>query len=182
MQSLMQFKAIEPQDASLVEALFVRVFAASEGPMEGARVGRLAEQLAACTAGEYVCGFAAVKRDQVIGAVFFSRLTFDAPLDAYILSPLAVDCDHQRAGVGRALIAHGLVELARRGVRLVVTYGDPAYYCKAGFRSISSDVIQPPHKLTQPHGWLGQPLTDEPLQAFAGQCSCVKALDDPAYW
>lgn len=178
----MPFPSLKPENASEIEALFDSVFSESAGPAEGALIGGLAKQLAFCIHDGDVCGFSAVERDQLIGAVFFSRLTFDNPLDAYILAPMAVDCDHQGAGVGKALITHGLHELAGRGVRLVVTYGDPAFYAKVGFRPISPYVIQPPYELSQPEGWLGQSLGGESLQALAGRCSCVKALRNQAYW
>jgi predicted N-acetyltransferase YhbS len=85
-------------------------------------------------------------------------------------------------GIGQNLIDHGLKELKRRGARIVITYGDPAFYSKVGFRPISEDVIRAPFKLSQPEGWLGQSLTDDSIEAIPGPCSCVKALDNPAYW
>jgi predicted N-acetyltransferase YhbS len=109
-------------------------------------------------------------------------LTFEHDINVFILAPVAVHADHQGMGIGRALITHGLRELEKHGVRFVTTYGDPSFYSKVGFRSISPKAIEPPLPLSQPEGWLGQSLTDEPVETISGHCTCVKALDNPVYW
>lgn len=178
----MEFRPLEPNDALVIEALFVSVFSESADEQEGGLVGGLAKKLVACTGGRDVYGFAAVKQDRIVGAICFSRLTFDEPLDAFILAPVAVHGGHQRTGIGQSLIAHGLRQMARHGVSFVVTYGDPAFYMKVGFHPLSTDVVQPPYKLSQPEGWLGQSLSHDSLISMHGRCSCVEALDDPTYW
>jgi len=179
----MNIRALQQEDAVVIEVLFRCVFAESESAEEGALVGGLVRDLVASIDGDDVCGFGAVQGGQIVGGIFFSRLTFDPPRDAFLLSPVAVHSDHQRKGIGQALITHGLRELAGRGVRFVATYGDPAYYSKVGFEPVSADVIRPPHKLSQPAGWLGQSLAnDEPLASVSGQCACVQAFDNPALW
>lgn len=85
-------------------------------------------------------------------------------------------------GIGQGLINHDLRELKRRGVEIVTTYGDPSFYSKVGFRPLSQGVIRAPHELTQPEGWLGQSLAGDSINTVLGRCSCVDALDDPAYW
>jgi predicted N-acetyltransferase YhbS len=181
-KSIMQFVSLTPDNAAEIEAFFVSVFSASEGEAEGVLIGKLAKQLAADLDDKEVLGFAALDQKQMIGAVYFSRLTFNQPTDAFILAPMGVATAHQGTGVGQGLIRHGLEELSAMGSRLVMTYGDPAFYNKVGFRTISPDVIRPPYPLSQPAGWLGQPLADQPLQAFSGHASCAKPLDDPVYW
>lgn len=178
----MEFRALEPYEGSALEELFVAVFSSSYDEQEGALVGRLVKALIGGTDSEHLYGFSAVDQRRIVGAILFSRLTFDRPLEAFILAPVAVRGDHQGLGVGQALISHGLREMAREGVDFVVTYGDPAFYSKVGFRPISQDVVRPPHELSQPEGWLGQSLSDIALETVSGRCSCVKALDDPAYW
>jgi predicted N-acetyltransferase YhbS len=179
---MMQFLSLTPDSAPEIEAFFVSVFSASEGPAEGELIGKLVKQLAGDLGDGDVLGYAAVNQGQIIGAVFFSRLTFDPPVDVFILAPMGVETAQQGRGVGQELIRHGIDELAALGVRFAVTYGDPVFYSKVGFDPISPDVIRPPQPLSQPEGWLGQSLTDRPLQAFSGQASCVKPLDDPVYW
>ena len=49
------------------------------------------------------------------------------------LSPLSVHPDHQRRGVGSALVREVLALADQRGEPLVVVEGDPAYYGRFGF-------------------------------------------------
>jgi predicted N-acetyltransferase YhbS len=178
----MEFRHHKPSDSSAIERLFVRVFTASEGAAEGARIGELARNLMASTDREDLHGFVAVDEDQIVGAIFFSRLTFEEDVDAFILAPVAVDGAHQGQGVGQALIAHGLREMRKRGVAFVTTYGDPNFYAKVGFHPLSQDRVAAPFELSQPEGWLGQALTVQAIETIPGRCSCVAALNDPAYW
>jgi predicted N-acetyltransferase YhbS len=180
---MMEFRPHKPSDASAIEGLFISVFTRSEGEKEGVLIGKLVKDLIASTDSQDLYGFVAVDREQIIGAIFFSRLTFkQRDIDVFILAPVAVHSDHQGKGIGKALITHGLGEMKESGVIFVITYGDPAFYSKVGFRPLSQDVVAAPLELSQPEGWLGQSLTDGPIEAIPGPCSCVQALDNPAYW
>ncbi len=178
----MEFRSYRQSDSSAIESLFVSVFTQSEGESEGGLIGNLARDLMTGTDRRDLFGFVAVQREKIVGAIFFSRLTFETDIDVFILSPVAVHSDHQGMGIGRTLIAHGLKELKHRGVRVVTTYGDPGFYAKVGFHPLSQDMIKAPLALSQPGGWLGQSLTSDPIMAIPGRCSCVKALDNPVYW
>lgn len=178
----MQFRSHEPADSSAIVELFVSTFTGSEGEAEGKLVGNLVKEMIAGSYGRDMCGFAAVDGEEIVGAIFFSRLVFERDIDVFILSPVAVRGDHQGRGIGQSLIDHGLREMKKRGVKIVTTYGDPAFYSRVGFRPLSRDVIPAPHELSQPEGWLGQSLDGDPIEKIPGPCSCVKALDDPAYW
>lgn len=73
---------------------------------------------------------------EVGGHVMFSRSLLDAPrrlVPVQVLSPLAVLPEHQRRGIGAALIRHGLRLLDERAVPLVFLEGDPRYYSRLGF-------------------------------------------------
>jgi len=178
----MDFRAYKPSDSPAIEGLFVSVFSKSEGEQEGALIGNLVKEMIASTDNRDLHGFVAVDGKKIVGAIFFSRLSFEKDIDVFILAPVAVHSDHQGMGIGQALITHGLREMQKMGVRFVTTYGDPSFYSKVGFQPISQDVIGAPFELSQPEGWLGQPLTDEPIKTIPGNCTCVKALDNPAYW
>lgn len=178
----MEFRSHKPSDSSAIEALFISVFTQSESESEGVLIGGLSKDLIAVTDKRDLYGFVAVDRERIVGSIFFSRLTFEKDIDVFILSPVAIDSDHQGKGMGQNLINHGLNELKRRGVSIVITYGDPVFYSKVGFRPISEDVVRAPFELTQPEGWLGQSLTGDLIETIPGRSSCVKALNNPAYW
>ena len=71
----------------------------------------------------------------VVGHVMFSHGWLDAPAELVpvrVLSPLGVLPDHQRSGVGTALVRAGLDRVS--DVPLVFLEGDPGYYPRLGFR------------------------------------------------
>ncbi|WP_298847891.1 GNAT family N-acetyltransferase [uncultured Ruegeria sp.] len=179
----MDFSTGLPPDPSEVVNLFADVFAASEGPEEGAVIGAFVQDLISGTpsADLILCS---AQRDQVLlGCAIFSRMTF--PQDTrhvFILSPMAVRTDSQKTGVGQALISFGLEHLRASGANVALTYGDPAYYSKTGFRQITEATAQPPLKLSHPHGWLGQPLDGQELNPLRGPSECVSALNNPSLW
>lgn len=169
-------------DAPAVVELFTATFTDSEGASEGAAVGGLVAALLDLDPPGEVLGFVAEEASEPIGAVLFSRLRVDGDERAFLLSPMAVGTQAQRRGVGQALILHGLRALEDAGVRYVVTYGDPAYYAKVGFRPLDAERVVPPQELSQPIGWIGQGLGGASLDAFGGRCRCVAPFDDPDLW
>lgn len=178
----MEFKTYHSVNTTAIEQLFRSVFTASAGADEGSMLGDLVKEMMITTQSQDLFGFVAVEEEQLVGVIFFSRLTCEADVNVFILSPVAVQTAHQGRGIGRALIMHGLREIHQQGVEFVITYGDPDFYSKVGFHSISQDTIQPPFQLSQPEGWLGQSLTDEPIETISGHCSCVAALNKSEYW
>jgi predicted N-acetyltransferase YhbS len=178
----MDYRNISRNDKEEVTALFRSVFSASEGSEEGTVIGRLVAQLSDGVDGEDVVGFAACRGDSLVGAIFFTRLRFARDIQVFMLAPVAVSTLHQGKGIGQALIRHGLNELRRRSVAVVVTYGDPGYYTKAGFQALSESVIRAPLELSMPGGWLGLSLTEDPIPALEDRPTCVQAFNDPVYW
>lgn len=171
-----------PGQAEEIITLFTRVFSDSEGEDEGALIGALVRDLMTGTDPADLYGFVAVEDRQIIGSIFFSRLTFVSGIPAFILSPVAVHTGHQRRGVGQRLINYGLQQLKDAGVELVMTYGDPNYYSRVGFHPVSEETIQAPLPLSFPDGWIGQSLTGETVSPIPDRPTCVAALNKPAYW
>ncbi|MEL6452094.1 MAG: N-acetyltransferase [Pseudomonadota bacterium] len=166
-----------------IEALFDTAFSAAEGAEEGAVIRKLVHDLLADTAAPDLLVCAAMQAGALVGCIAFSRLRFGGdPRVVFLLSPVAVRPDLQGQGIGQRLLAFGLAQLKARGVDVAVTYGSPDYYGKVGFAPVSQEVIPPPWPLSQPIGWLAQPLTEQPLEQLAGPATCVSAFDDPAYW
>jgi putative acetyltransferase len=73
---------------------------------------------------------------QVVGHVMLTRSLLDAPrrlVGVQVLSPLAVLPEHQRRGVGAALVRAGVAASEEQAVPLVFLEGDPRYYGRFGF-------------------------------------------------
>lgn len=178
----MNFRTLDKNCESEIESLFTSVFSASEGQSEGRLIGNLASGLAERIDDHDIVCIGADQDGALIGVIFFTRLRFDEPVIAYLLSPVAVSTAHQGKGVGQALISYGLRELKSRSASVVVTYGDPAFYSKTGFHSLSEDVIQAPHELSMPEGWLGQALSGQEIPVLRSRPACIQEFDNPAYW
>ncbi len=178
----MEFRSHTINDLSDIVDLFKSVFTEFEGETEGALIGQLSKELILSTDEQDLYGFVAVDSGKLVGSIFFSRLTFEKGVDVFLLAPVAIHSDYQGKGIGQNLINHGLRELKKRGVRIVTTYGDPAFYSKVGFSPISQEVIAAPLELSQPEGWLGQSLVGDSIESLPGSSSCVKAFNNSVYW
>lgn len=72
----------------------------------------------------------------VVGHVAFSPVAMsDGTPDWYGLGPVSVLPEHQKRGIGRALIAEGLSRLKGLGAQGCALVGDPGYYARFGFRN-----------------------------------------------
>lgn len=73
---------------------------------------------------------------RIVGHIFFTTVHLDtAPkLRLMGLGPMAVQSEHQGAGIGTALVKVGLQACRRERIAAVVVLGDPAYYARFGFR------------------------------------------------
>lgn len=166
-----------------VIAVFKSAFTASEGAEEGAAIEALVRAILAGARAADFRVFSAEIEGEVIGAVAFTRLRFPQdPQEVMLLSPMAVCPSRWRQGVGQALIRRALADLKAAGVKIVLTYGDPAYYRQVGFQTISEADAQPPLPLSMPHGWLGQRLGDAGKPLLKGPSECVAAFRRPELW
>jgi putative acetyltransferase len=74
---------------------------------------------------------------RVIGHIAFSRVTMsDATPDWYGLGPVSVLPEHQRQGIGGALIREGLARLEDLHARGCCLVGHPDYYGQFGFENV----------------------------------------------
>lgn len=179
----MKFSTAYLPHADAIAALFEATFTASEGAVEGALIGALAHRLIADTPPDDLRVFTAWEGGAVIGGIFFTRLVYPNDLSVvFLMAPVAVATDHQGQGVGQRLIAHSLDALAQQGVHMAVTYGDPAYYGRVGFRPVSVDEVPSPHPLNMPQGWLAQSLGGGGFAPLIGPAQAVRGFDDPALW
>jgi putative acetyltransferase len=78
---------------------------------------------------------------QVIGHIAFSPVTIsDGTPNWYGLGPVSVFPEHQRKGIGKALIKEGLSRLKDMNSQGCCLVGHPDYYKNFGFKNISGLV------------------------------------------
>lgn len=85
---------------------------------------------------DLVLSLVAEQDGRIIGHVGFSRLWITQGarrIPGVSLAPLSVMPDHQRGGIGRALVEAGHARLREAGETIVFVLGDPNYYGRFGF-------------------------------------------------
>lgn len=176
---LLAFKLSNVED---IKQLFIKVFSDAEGQSEGALIGNLTYDIMTSTDAQDLYGFVVIENEKIIGSILFTRLTFQNGVNAFLLSPVAIDTSYQGKGIGQKLINFGINHLRERGVNIVFTYGDPNFYSKVGFNRITEKIAKAPFKLSQPEGWLAQSLVSDEIKAISGGSSCVEAFNKPEIW
>ena len=82
-------------------SVFHKSFSFSEGADEAALISGLVRTLLTSTPTEDLRVFAASVGERLVGAILLSRMRYDHDDKAvFLLSPVAVDPDHQRQGIG----------------------------------------------------------------------------------
>lgn len=76
--------------------------------------------------------------------------------------PLCVLPEHQRKGIGNALVEHTRNIATKNGVKAIVIFGDPHNYCKYGFKS-SKDLNISDLNGNYPYGMLAIELKEGAL-------------------
>lgn len=132
----MDLREERPGDRESVRNVHLRAFG-DHGPADhGVVVADLVDALRETITPASGLSLVAEDDGQVLGHVMFTRSLLDAPrrlVDVQVLSPLGVLPEHQRRGIGSALVRHGLKALAERPAPLVFLEGDPRYYSRFGF-------------------------------------------------
>src|SRR3954453_1177979 len=132
-------QAEQPADADAVDRVVRAAFA--HRPQVAAMVTEIR------TSPRYRPGLALVARSGglVTGFVMLSGTDLVADggtcREVLTLTPLAVQPEHQRRGIGAALVTAVLDEADRRGEPLVVLEGSPSYYGRLGFTSATAHGI-----------------------------------------
>lgn len=132
-----------PADVPAIRAVTAAAFAVPDGsvPVEVTLLDRLRDcdgwlpALSLVALGE--------EREEVVGHVVCTRGYVDGAA-ALGLGPLSVHPDHQRRGVGLALVHAVLGAADALDEPLIALLGSPAYYARYGFRSSTEYGIAPP--------------------------------------
>ncbi|MEO1456199.1 MAG: N-acetyltransferase [Pseudomonadota bacterium] len=137
--SAVEIRETTPDEVAAVLALYPVAF-----PEEELRplVAALLE------AGPDVLSLAGVDGASVVGHVLFTRCGGGERTGA-LLGPLGVHPDHQRQGLGTALVRAGLSRLEEAGTAQVFVLGSPGYYGRFGF--LPERGVCPPYPL--PEAW-----------------------------
>jgi putative acetyltransferase len=88
----------------------------------------------------YVISLVAEEKLAVVGHIMFSpvKLSGHSELRIMSLAPMAVAPEHQRIGIGSALVRAGIEQCKKLGCGAVVVLGHPEYYPRFGFSPSAS--------------------------------------------
>lgn len=113
------------------------------------------------------------------GHGLFTMCKLEEAGEAALLGPLAVAPDHQRQGVGGAIIRAGIDRLRGGAARRILVLGDPAYYSRFGFTPERD--VRPTHPIPAAwkDAWRSITLDARPA---SGRLIAPAAWDDPALW
>jgi putative acetyltransferase len=106
-----------------------------------------------------VVGAVAEVNGRVAAHALLSRISVGgAP--ALALAPVGVLPEHQREGLGTAVVRAAIAEATLLGERLIVVLGEPSYYARFGFGSAADAGVTAP--------WSGPALQVLALPAYDG--------------
>lgn len=128
----MRIRPERPSDADSITAVTIAAF--RDHPYSVQTEQFIVRELRA--AGALVVSLVAEVDAHVVGHIAFSPVTMsDGTPGWYGMGPVSVLPEHQRKGIGRALIDAGLARLKALGGRGCALVGDPRYYTRFGFRN-----------------------------------------------
>ena len=168
------------QDKAAIHDLYVSAFAEDERAL----VSELALALLMEESMPVTISLVAEVDGVLAGHVAFSPVhtEVDERFLGYILAPLAVMPEHQKHGIGTALIEHGKRCVLETGAGVLFVYGDPAYYGRFGFDAHTAERFVPPCTLQYPFGWQAIGLAKSAHGMSQVRLTCVQSLRDQVLW
>ena len=148
--------------------------------------GKLVSDLLSDQSAKPVLSLVAVKDDETIGHILFTKCTVKPHADAsiYLLAPMSVLPNHQGAGIGGALIKRGLEILTSWGVDLVFLLGHITYYPRFGFKPAIPLGFTATYPISEEFAdaWMVNELNPEIVGNIEGQIIVADMLNKPEYW
>jgi predicted N-acetyltransferase YhbS len=177
-----KFSLTKTNKAKSIQHFFKKVFTKSEGKKEGNIVGILSFKLAKLIDGKNVIGIEGTINNRIVAYIFLTTLVFKEDYLVYLLAPVAVDNKIQKKGVSKKIIKFGIKYLKEHKVDILMTYGDPSYYSKVGFKKTKVSIIPAPYKLSQPIGWLINKISSKKINKFKSEPNCVRPFRNKKLW
>ncbi len=127
------------------EAVFAVNASAFETPAEANLVVTLREEA------EPVISLVAEMDGEIVGHILFSPVSLSGYPDLKLmgLGPMAVVREHQRKGIGSALVSSGLEMCRKHGFAAAVVLGHPEYYPRFGFSPSTRFGIDSEYKVPE---------------------------------
>jgi putative acetyltransferase len=141
----------QPEDFGSIRTVHERAFDPS--PAEAQLVDLLRDEQAHVAE---LC-LVAARDDEIDGHVFYSRARLNSGLEVLALAPMAVLPEHQRSGVGSALVTESLRRAAETSFPLVIVLGHAEYYPRFGFEPARPLGIEAPFEVP-PEAWMAYRL------------------------
>lgn len=94
--------------------------------------------------------FVVIKDDRVIGNIMYTGSYLlddnDGRLNTVTFGPVSVLPEYQRQGIGSELISHSIKAVENAGYNAIIIYGNPANYCKFGFKGSKKFNVATPER------------------------------------
>ncbi len=177
-----KFSLTKTNKSKSIQNFFKKVFTKSEGKKEGNIVSNLSFKLAKSIDEKNVIGIEGKIKNKIIAYIFLTKLSFKEDCLVYLLAPVAVDSKIQKKGMGKKIIRYGINYLKQNKVDILMTYGDPNYYSKLGFKKTKISLIPAPFKLSQPIGWLINKISSKKIPTFKKKPLCVLPFRNRKLW
>ncbi len=139
-----EIRAAEPTDADVVLAVIRAAFGAG-GSAHGDQVADLWAEVRG--GDDVIAEPVAVVDGEVVGHVGVSHCWIDARrelVEACVLSPLSTHPDHERRGIGSALVGAAIEAARATGRAALFLEGSPTFYGARGFQPASTHGIEAP--------------------------------------
>ncbi len=155
------------------DAIFAVNASAFETPAEATLVDMLREQA------QPIVSLVAEDQGNVVGHIMFSPVSLSENHDLKVmgLAPMAVAPEHQRKGIGSALVLAGLEQCRQLGFVAVVVLGHPEYYPRFGFSPSSRFGIDSEYEVPE-EVFMAMELVPDALSGKTGRVKYHNAFSN----